>query len=243
MLASNRNIGQQILSRFRRSFHQIVISFPIHGEHKNVFFKIDLNISLLWLVKRGGRNSHDLYNKDFTTFYSRKIHKGKFIRFVYSYDEQWDGFRYIFKFTIFDLEEECRAFLKAYFNSYSKIISKCKTFARVSKSLCAEIAVYRSRNFVLLERRSLRIDWLTQIPHHFGCRFWGIINVKFWMINVKFYKNFVTSFFTNFYLSQGVFDRSRTPRDFQKRFHAFCNCNYFVLSYTLWVGIVSYFFV
>ena len=171
MLASNRNIGQQILSRFRRSFHQIVISFPIHGEHKNVFFKIDLNISLLWLVKRGGRNSHDLYNKDFTTFYSRKIHKGKFIRFVYSYDEQWDGFRYIFKFTIFDLEEECRAFLKAYFNSYSKIISKCKTFARVSKSLCAEIAVYRSRNFVLLERRSLRIDWLTQIPYHFGCKF------------------------------------------------------------------------
>ena len=132
----------------------------------------DCDGCLLWLVKRGGRNSHDLYNKDFTTFYSRKIHKGKFIRFVYSYDEQWDGFRYIFKFTIFDLEEECRAFLKAYFNSYSKIISKCKTFARVSKSLCAEIAVYQSRNFVLLRRRSLRIGWLTQIPHHFGCRFW-----------------------------------------------------------------------
>ena len=67
----------------------------------------DCDGCLLWLVKRGGRNSHDSYNKDFVTFYSRKIHKGKFIRFVYLYDEQWDGFRHIFKFTIFDLEEEC----------------------------------------------------------------------------------------------------------------------------------------
>ena len=55
--------------------------------------------------------------------------------------------------------------------AHRDVLNKCKTFARVSKSLCAEIAVYRSRNFVLLERRSLRIDRLTQIPHHFGCKF------------------------------------------------------------------------
>ena len=82
--------------------------------------------------------------------------------------------------------------------AHRDVLNKCKTFARVSKSLCAEIAVYRSRNFVLLERRSLRIDWLTQIPHHFGCRFWGIINVKFWIINVKFYKKFCHIIFHKF---------------------------------------------
>ena len=82
--------------------------------------------------------------------------------------------------------------------AHRDVLNKCKTFARVSKSLCAEIAVYRSRNFVLLERRSLRIDRLTQIPHHFGCRFWGIINVKFWMINVKFYKKLCHIIFHKF---------------------------------------------
>ena len=51
---------------------------------------------------------------------------------------------------------------------------------------------------VLLRRRSLRIGWLTQIPHHFGCRFWGIINVKFWMINVKFYKKLCHIIFHKF---------------------------------------------
>ena len=38
----------------------------------------------------------------------------------------------------------------------------------------------------------------TQIPHHFGCRFWGIINVKFWMINVKFYKKLCHIIFHKF---------------------------------------------
>ena len=67
MLASNRNIGQQILSRFRRSFHQIVVSFPIHGEHKNVFFKIDLNISLS--LSCGNRNFRHKKLSSIVTFH------------------------------------------------------------------------------------------------------------------------------------------------------------------------------
>ena len=52
------------------------------------------------------------------------------------------------------------------------------TFRWSTLPLC-QLQIWKYEEDVLLRRRSFRIDWLTQIPYHFGCKFGWVSKSRF----------------------------------------------------------------